>query len=119
MGRKQKHPEHKEQADKLMNELLDALVSLWMEAEKPRLQAIAEELNMKIKVGELFYTVEFDYPTFHLSMDFFWCEMLDEGFELLEHEACKWVTKDELDTLDWLPADKKIIPFLRDGLERR
>lgn len=79
---------------------------------------IAEELNMKIKVGELFYIVEFDYSTFHLSMDCFMCEMIDDEYELLEHEACRWVKKEELDKLDWLPADRKIIPFLKDELCR-
>lgn len=77
---------------------------------------IAEELDMRIKVNEKFDTVEYDYPTFHLSMDCFWCEMIDAGFQLLEHEACKWVTKDELELLDWLPADIQLVPFLKDEL---
>lgn len=77
---------------------------------------ISEELNMKIRVGEMFYTVEYDYPTFHLSMDCFWCEMIDAGFDLLEHEACKWVTRDELDLLDWLPADLQLMAFLKEKL---
>ena len=74
---------------------------------------IAEELNMKIRVDEIFFTVEYDYSDFHLSMDCFWCEMLDEGYELLEHEDCKWVTKDELEALDWLPADKQLVSILK------
>ena len=77
---------------------------------------IEEELNMQIGVGEKIHTVEFDYPTFHLSMDCFLCEALGDGFELREHEACRWVTKEELDLLDWLPADRSLIMILRDWL---
>ncbi|MBP5283033.1 MAG: (deoxy)nucleoside triphosphate pyrophosphohydrolase [Lachnospiraceae bacterium] len=77
---------------------------------------ISEELNMKISVGEMIYTVEYDYPTFHLSMDCFLCEMAGDGYELREHEACQWVTKQELDTLDWLPADQSLIMVLKEKL---
>ena len=77
---------------------------------------IQEELNMQISVGEKIHTVEFDYPMFHLSMDCFLCETSGEGFELREHEACRWVTREELDLLDWLPADRSLIMILRDWL---
>ena len=59
-------------------------------------------------------TVEYDYPNFHLSMDCFWAE-LEEGSKmtLLEHEAAKWLSPDELDTVDWLPADVEVVKRLK------
>ena len=74
---------------------------------------IKEELDADIIVGDLFTTVEYDYPKFHLSMDCFWA-ILAEGSELklLEHEAAKWLSLDELDGFGWLPADEKVIEAL-------
>ena len=68
---------------------------------------IKEELAADIVVGDLLTTVEYDYPTFHLSMDCFWAELV-EGSEikLIEHEAAKWLGIDNLDSVEWLPADK-------------
>lgn len=68
----------------------------------------------KIRVTGFLTTVEHDYPQFHLSMDCFWAE-LKEGSEmqLLEHEAAKWLAKDELDSVDWLPADVKVVEEIR------
>ena len=67
---------------------------------------IKEELDADIVVGDLLTTVEYDYPTFHLSMDCFWAKLV-EGSEmrLLEHEAAKWLSLDSLDEVEWLPAD--------------
>lgn len=77
---------------------------------------IMEELETEIKVGDLLYTIEYDYPTFHLSMDCFWAEMVSGNFVLKEHEAAKWLAKDELDSVGWLPADVEIIDKLRTTL---
>lgn len=77
---------------------------------------IMEELETEIKVGDLLYTIEYDYPTFHLSMDCFWAEMVSGNFVLKEHEAAKWLAKDELDSVGWLPADVEIIDMLRTTL---
>jgi len=66
---------------------------------------IMEELETEISVGDLIETVEYDYPTFHLSMDCFWCEIVSGDLVLKEHEAAKWLTKEELDSVEWLPAD--------------
>lgn len=77
---------------------------------------IMEELETEIKVGDLLYTIEYDYPTFHLSMDCFWAEMVSGNFVLKEHEAAKWLAKDELDSVGWLPADVEIIDILRTTL---
>ena len=66
---------------------------------------IKEELDADIIVGELFDVIEYDYPEFHLSMDCFLCSLASEHMEIREHEAAKWLTKEELETVDWLPAD--------------
>ena len=70
---------------------------------------IMEELDTKISVGELIETIEYDYPTFHLSMDCFWCEIVKGDLVLKEHEAAKWVTKEQLNLVEWLPADIKLV----------
>lgn len=66
---------------------------------------IREELETEIVVGDLIDTIEYDYPTFHLSMDCFWAEILSGNLVLKEHEAAKWLTKETLDSVKWLPAD--------------
>ena len=89
------------------------------EGETPQqalIREIREELNTDIEVGELIETVEYDYPTFHLSMDCFWCTLVSEKLELLEHEAAKWLAKEELDSVDWLPADKGLVESIRKGM---
>ncbi len=70
---------------------------------------IMEELDTEIAVGELIDTIEYDYPTFHLSMDCFWCEIVKGDLVLKEHEDAKWLTKEELDEVNWLPADWSLI----------
>lgn len=76
---------------------------------------ILEELDTEIKVSELIHTIEYDYPNFHLSMDCFWCEIIKGDLVLKEHEAAKWLTKEELDSVDWLPADLTLIDKLREA----
>ena len=70
---------------------------------------IMEELETEITVGELIDTIEYDYPTFHLSMDCFWAEIVSGEMNLTEHSAAKWLTKAELDSVEWLPADITLI----------
>lgn len=77
---------------------------------------IKEELETEISVGELIDTVEYDYPTFHLSMDCFWAEVVSGDLVLIEHEAAKWLTKDELDSVEWLPADICLIDNIKTKL---
>ena len=77
---------------------------------------IMEELDTEISVGELIDTVEYDYPTFHLSMDCFWCEIVKGDLILKEHEAAKWLTADELNSVEWLPADITLIKIISEGL---
>lgn len=73
---------------------------------------IMEELNTEITVGELIDTVEYDYPTFHLSMDCFWCEIVKGDLELKEHEAARWLNIKQLRDVEWLPADITLISHL-------
>ena len=76
---------------------------------------IKEELAADISVGELLLTVEYDYPEFHLSMDCFLAELVDGStMQLLEHEAAKWLAPDELDQVDWLPADVEVVEAIRE-----
>ena len=74
---------------------------------------IQEELAVKIEVGELIDTIEYDYPTFHRSMDCFWAEVKAGHLELKEAEAAKWLTKNQLDSVTWLPADILLIDQIR------
>lgn len=70
---------------------------------------IIEELETEIKVGDLIDTIEYDYPTFHLSMDCFWAEIVSGDLILKEHEAAKWLTMENLNSVEWLPADATLI----------
>lgn len=74
---------------------------------------IMEELDTEISVGELIDTLEYDYPTFHLSMDCFWCEIVKGELVLKEHEAAKWLTRNQLDDVEWLPADVVLIEIIK------
>lgn len=78
-------------------------------SQEALMREIKEELETDITVGELIDTIEYDYPTFHLSMDCFWAEIVSGDLVLTEHEAAKWLRKDELDTVEWLPADITLI----------
>ena len=77
---------------------------------------IIEELDTEVSVGELMDTVEYDYPQFHLSMDCFWAEVTKGNLVLKEHEAARWLTKDELNNVEWLPADITLIEKIRNLL---
>lgn len=89
------------------------------EGETPQqalVREIKEELEATIKVDDLIDTIEYDYPTFHLSMDCFWCEVIDGELKLLEAEAAKWLTKDTLYDVQWLPADITLVEKIRAAL---
>ena len=82
------------------------------EGETPQealIREIQEELDTEITVDDYFMTVEYDYPEFHLSMDCFWCSIVSGQLSLLEHEAAKWLSMDDLKQVKWLPADIAII----------
>ena len=85
-------------------------------AETPQealVREIKEDLETEISVGELIDTIEYDYPTFHLSMDCFWAEIVSGDLVLTEHEAAKWLAKNELDSVAWLPADITLIDKIK------
>lgn len=73
---------------------------------------ILEELDTEIEVGELVASVEYDYPEFHLSMDCFWCTVIRGNLVLKEAEDAKWLSKDELMSVKWLPADLKVLEII-------
>ena len=81
--------------------------------EQALAREIQEELDTEIRVGDLIETIEYDYPTFHLSMDCFWAEVVSGNLELKEAEAAKWLTKEELDSVEWLPADITLIEKIK------
>ena len=88
-------------------------VELGETPQQALIREIIEELDTEIKVGELIDTLEYDYPTFHLSMDCFWAEVKAGHLELKEAESAKWLTKDQLDSVTWLPADILLIDQIR------
>ena len=77
---------------------------------------IKEELDTDIAVGDYLTTIEYDYPAFHLSMQCFWCKIVDGTPVLIEHEAARWLDLDHIDSVDWLPADLTIIPLIKNEL---
>lgn len=81
--------------------------------ESALIREIKEELDTEIKVGNLISTIEYDYPTFHLSMDCFWCEIVRGNFVLKEAQDARWLTKENLFNVNWLPADKTIIEIIK------
>lgn len=74
---------------------------------------IEEELDTEINVGEYICTVEYDYPAFHLSMDCFFCEVVKGQLVLKEAEEAKWLTKDTIDSVEWLPADVMVVEKIK------
>lgn len=71
---------------------------------------IREELEVEVNVGDLIDTIEYDYPAFHLSMKCYACTIAGGSPHLLEHEAARWLSADQLDSVAWLPADITLIP---------
>lgn len=92
-------------------------VELGEKSEDAIVREIKEELGADITVTGFLTTVEHDYPKFHLSMDCFWAELKDGSeMTLLGHEAAKWLAKDELDSVDWLPADVKVVEAIENDV---
>ena len=85
-------------------------------AQQALKREIAEELDTEIAVHDKIGTIEYDYPAFHLSMDCFWCEVLSGNLVLKEAEAARWLAKDELDSVQWLPADQTILEKIREAM---
>ena len=85
--------------------------------EQALVREIREELDTEIRVERLLRTVEWDYPTFHLSMDCFICTIESGDLHLREHEAARWLDLEQLNDVDWLPADLQLIPEIAKCLE--
>ena len=81
--------------------------------EQALVREIHEELNAAIEVGDYLCTAEYDYPTFHLSMRCYLCCLVDEGFELLEHHAARWLDAATIDDVQWLPADVQVVEAIK------
>lgn len=84
--------------------------------EQALAREIHEELDTEIEVGEYLDTIEYDYPTFHLSMRCYWCTVKSGNLVLKEHEAAKWLAKETLDSVAWLPADITIIDKIHERM---
>ncbi len=82
--------------------------------EEALIREIREELTAEIKVGQQLCTVEYDYPTFHLIMHCYLCELASGQLTLLEHEAARWLSQQELDSVEWLSADKVVVEKLKE-----
>jgi 8-oxo-dGTP diphosphatase len=80
--------------------------------EEALVREIREELSTEISVDKFLCTVEYDYPKFHLTMHCYLCSLVTEALQLNEHEAARWLTMDELDSVKWLPADVKVVEAL-------
>ena len=85
--------------------------------EEALAREIKEELETEIMVGSLIHTIEYDYPTFHLSMDCFWCEIVKGDLVLKEAEDARWLTKDQLYDVLWLPADITLIEIIKEQMK--
>ena len=88
-------------------------IELGESAEEALKREIQEELSTVISVDEFFCTIPYDYPKFHLTMRCYLCSLLTDALHLNEHEAAKWLSKEELNNVQWLPADKEIIEKLQ------
>lgn len=88
-----------------------------IEANETRKQALVrelkEELAIDVKVENFLCTINYDYPTFHLTMHCFYCSIVKGELTLLEHQSAKWLKTNELDSVKWLPADIKVIEILK------
>ena len=81
--------------------------------EEALMREIREELSTDINADKFLCTVEYDYPKFHLTMHCYLCSLLTEALHLNEHEAAKWLGKDELDSVKWLPADLEVVEKIK------
>ncbi len=88
-------------------------------AEEAIRREIREELDIEINVQNFLCTVEHDYPDFHLQMNCFLCTVKSGTLTLKEHKAIKWLTKETINSVDWLPADEKLLDEIKDYIENR
>ena len=76
------------------------------------IREIKEELDADISIGRLLDTIEWDYPTFHLTMHCYMCSLLNDALHLNEHEAARWLRTNDLSSVNWLPADNQLLPLI-------
>lgn len=86
-------------------------------AQQALRREIREELDTEIEVGELIASVEYDYPEFHLSMDCFWCTVISGNLVLKEAEDARWLGKDNLMSVKWLPADLEVLEIIEKSIQ--
>ena len=86
--------------------------------EQALVREIKEELSTEISVDKFLCTIEWDYPKFHLTMHCFMCSLLTEALHLNEHEAARWLSKEDIREVRWLPADEGLLPMIIDELRR-
>lgn len=86
-------------------------------SQQALIREIREELNVDIKVFDMIETIEYDYSDFHLSMDCFWCEIIEGDIELLEAEEAKWLSKETLYSVPWLPADVALLNIIKNQMK--
>ena len=84
--------------------------------EEALIREIKEELNIEINVDKFAIDIEYQYPNFYLFMSCFMCSIKEGSIELLEHNEGKWITKEELNTLNWLPADIDAVNYLKENM---
>ncbi len=84
--------------------------------EEALIREIKEELNIEINVDEFVIDIEYQYPNFYLFMSCFMCSIKEGSIKLLEHNDGKWITKEELNTLNWLPADIDAVNYLKENM---
>ena len=82
-------------------------------AEEALLREIREELDTQVVIEDPVTTVEYDYPQFHLTMHCFWCRVESGSLTLKEHEAARWLSKDALKSVGWLPADEAVLEMIK------
>ena len=87
--------------------------------EEALVREIKEELSTDISVDKFLYTVDYDYPNFHLTMHCFMCSLLSEALHLNEHEAARWLRKEDIHSVNWLPADEILLPMIIEELRGR
>ena len=80
--------------------------------EQALVREIHEELDTDISIDKFLYTVEWNYPKFHLTMHCYICSLLSESLHLNEHEAARWLTKEDIHSVNWLPADEILLPMI-------
>lgn len=97
-------------------EFLDGKIEAGETPQEALVREIKEELETTIQVGDLIDTIEYDYPTFHLSMDCYWCDVVEGELKLLEAESARWLSKEELYDVKWLPADILLIEKIMKNL---